>query len=121
MLSAGGLVTGATIYGDYTHAVVLEHNQVVQVVLNNGDTGSHPLHLHGHQFQVIDRAPGYGSHFYNHATGDLSLHSPNIQPDVIPLSSLHRATSSSVSGQIIPVFSSSTVTSTGIWRKVWPC
>ncbi|KAJ5527091.1 hypothetical protein N7513_011250 [Penicillium frequentans] len=77
VLSAGDLATDATVYGDYTHAVVLEHNQVVQIVLNNGDTGSHPFHLHGHQFQVIDRAPGYGAHFYDYASGDPLPYDPS--------------------------------------------
>ncbi|KAJ5106844.1 hypothetical protein N7456_003519 [Penicillium angulare] len=68
--SAGDLATNAEVYGDYTHATVLEHNQVVEIVLNNADTGSHPFHLHGHQFQVINRSPGYGEHFYDYADGD---------------------------------------------------
>jgi iron transport multicopper oxidase len=34
--------TDATIYGDYTNPKVLGHNNVVQIVLNNGDTGKHP-------------------------------------------------------------------------------
>ena len=31
-----------TIYGEYTNPNVLGHNNVVEVVLNNGDTGKHP-------------------------------------------------------------------------------
>ncbi|EFX01412.1 ferrooxidoreductase [Grosmannia clavigera kw1407] len=63
-LSAGSEVaTNDVIYGEYTHPIVLGHNQVVQIVLNNGDSGSHPFHLHGHTFQVLDRWPALGPDF----------------------------------------------------------
>ncbi|KAF2015125.1 multicopper oxidase [Aaosphaeria arxii CBS 175.79] len=64
MSAAEDQVSNAEIYGEFTHPIVLEHNQVVQIVLNNADTGSHPFHLHGHAFQVIDRYPPQGEHFY---------------------------------------------------------
>ena len=35
---------------------VLQHNEVVEIVLNNMDDGKHPFHLHGHIFQVISRS-----------------------------------------------------------------
>lgn len=50
-----------TIYGRDTHSLVLEHNNVVQLVLNNFDGGKHPFHLHGHHFQVLVRAESIGS------------------------------------------------------------
>ncbi|KAJ5629486.1 Iron transport multicopper oxidase fetC [Penicillium herquei] len=77
VLSAGDLATDSQVYGDFTHSMILEHNQVVEVILNNGDTGSHPFHLHGHQFQVINRAPGYGAHFYDFADGDPVAYDPS--------------------------------------------
>ncbi|XHG04318.1 hypothetical protein AWENTII_007594 [Aspergillus wentii] len=70
VMSSGSLATNPTVYGEYTHPVVLEENQVVEIVLNNGDTGSHPFHLHGHNFQLVDRFPSYGPHFYDYADGD---------------------------------------------------
>ncbi|KAF7556174.1 hypothetical protein G7Z17_g1586 [Cylindrodendrum hubeiense] len=70
VLSAGDAAGNASIYGDFTHSVVLKHNDVVQLVLNNADSGSHPFHLHGHQFQVIDRQPPYGPTFYDYLNGD---------------------------------------------------
>ncbi|KAJ5946827.1 hypothetical protein N7454_003666 [Penicillium verhagenii] len=70
VLSAGDLATDSLVYGEYTHPMILEHNQVVEIIVNNGDSGSHPFHLHGHQFQVINRAPGYGEHFYDYLNGD---------------------------------------------------
>ncbi|KAK4497613.1 hypothetical protein PRZ48_010266 [Zasmidium cellare] len=64
--SAGDLSTNEEIYGEFTHPVVLQHNEVVEIVLNNQDTGTHPFHLHGHNFQMVDRFPSYGPHFYDY-------------------------------------------------------
>ncbi|PQE07455.1 Iron transport multicopper oxidase FET3 protein [Rutstroemia sp. NJR-2017a BBW] len=50
VLSSGDLASTAQIYGEYTNPFVLKHNDVVEVVINNADTGSHPFHLHGHDF-----------------------------------------------------------------------
>ncbi|KAK1778467.1 Cupredoxin [Copromyces sp. CBS 386.78] len=44
------------IYGTYTHPYILPHNSIIQLVLNNLDTGRHPFHLHGHNFQVLHRS-----------------------------------------------------------------
>lgn len=46
----------AYIYGSNTNAHVFEYGEVVEIVINNGDTGTHPFHLHGHAFQVIERS-----------------------------------------------------------------
>ncbi|KAF9888558.1 ferroxidase fet3 [Aspergillus nanangensis] len=70
VLSSGEYATNAQVYGEYTHPFILEQNQVIEIILNNQDTGSHPFHLHGHNFQVVSRSPPYGSHFYDFADGD---------------------------------------------------
>ncbi|KAE8353394.1 Cupredoxin [Aspergillus coremiiformis] len=70
VMSSGSLASNSTIYGEYTHPVILEENEIVEIVLNNADTGSHPFHLHGHVFQLVERYPSYGPTFYDHATGD---------------------------------------------------
>ncbi|KAL6251810.1 ferroxidase fet3 [Rhinocladiella similis] len=62
VLSAGDQAVNSQVYGD-TNAFVLNHNDVIEVVLNNNDTGSHPFHLHGHNFQVITRAPSHENFF----------------------------------------------------------
>jgi iron transport multicopper oxidase len=36
------LATNATVYGHSTHPLVLEHNNMVEIILNNGDAGKHP-------------------------------------------------------------------------------
>jgi iron transport multicopper oxidase len=56
VLSAGSQATDPTIYGTYTHPFVLAHDQVVEILVNNLDTGKHPFHLHGHNFQVVWRS-----------------------------------------------------------------
>lgn len=55
-LTAGDLASNPTVYGGYTNAFVLEKGQVVQITVNNLDTGRHPFHLHGHHFQAVYRS-----------------------------------------------------------------
>jgi iron transport multicopper oxidase len=47
----------ATVYGRDTNPYVLNKNDIIEIVLNNDDPGKHPFHLHGHDFQLIQRAP----------------------------------------------------------------
>ncbi|KAH7129201.1 Cupredoxin [Dactylonectria macrodidyma] len=56
VLNAGEDATNPAIYGSYTHSTVLKKGEIVQIVLNNLDTGRHPFHLHGHAFQVVYRS-----------------------------------------------------------------
>ncbi|KAH8646886.1 putative multicopperoxidase [Xylariales sp. PMI_506] len=56
-LTSGELATNPLVYGSHTNSFVLEKDEVVQIVLNNLDSGRHPFHLHGHQFQTIYRSP----------------------------------------------------------------
>lgn len=55
-LSAGDKATDPTVYGSYTNSFVLKKDEIVQVVVNNLDSGRHPFHLHGHAFQAIHRS-----------------------------------------------------------------
>ncbi|KAJ3190893.1 ferroxidase fet3 [Irineochytrium annulatum] len=48
-------VTDPAAYGPNTNAFVLRHMETVEVVIDNTDVDSHPFHLHGHVFQVIER------------------------------------------------------------------
>ncbi|KAA8642428.1 hypothetical protein EYZ11_005607 [Aspergillus tanneri] len=75
VLSSGDLATNPEVYGEFTHPMILSHNQVVEIVLNNGDTGSHPFHLHGHNFQLLTRYPawGAGKEFYSYAEADAPI------------------------------------------------
>ena len=65
VMSSGDSAGNASIYGDYTNARVLKQNEVVQIVVNNQDGGAHPFHLHGHNFQLLDRSPAMGADFYS--------------------------------------------------------
>ena len=56
VMSAGTDASNAAIYGEYTHPFVLEKDRVIEIVVNNNDTGKHPFHLHGHNFQAIWRS-----------------------------------------------------------------
>lgn len=55
-LTAGDDATNPSIYGN-VNAFVLDKDEIVEIVLNNNDTGTHPFHLHGHVFQVVERGP----------------------------------------------------------------
>lgn len=56
-ISTGDYATNDMVYGRDTNSHVLPHNQIIEIVLNNEDTGRHPFHLHGHNFQVLYRSP----------------------------------------------------------------
>lgn len=45
-------------YGVGTNPWVLKSGQVVQINYNNADAFPHPMHLHGHVFQIVARGPG---------------------------------------------------------------
>ena len=55
VLSAGDAASNELVYGTNTNSFVLQGGDVVDIVLNNLDTGKHPFHLHGHVFQLIER------------------------------------------------------------------
>lgn len=71
VLTGGDDVTDPLIYGTNTNTFVLQKDDIVEIVLNNLDTGTHPFHLHGHVFQTIvrdrayDDATGEVPHFYD--------------------------------------------------------
>ncbi|KAL3240129.1 ferroxidase FET5 [Nakaseomyces bracarensis] len=58
-LTSGKLAIDPRIYGDNINVFVLEPNEIVEIVLNNYDPGKHPFHLHGHNFQLVQKSPGF--------------------------------------------------------------
>ena len=54
-LTTGHDALNPKVYGDGVNPFVLESGQIVQIVVNNLDTGAHPFHFHGHVFQVVAR------------------------------------------------------------------
>lgn len=63
VLTSGAAANNVEIYGSNTNAFVLEKDQTVDIVLNNLDTGKHPFHLHGHNFQVLSRSDDNAGEF----------------------------------------------------------
>ncbi|KAI9230950.1 MAG: Cupredoxin, partial [Piptocephalis tieghemiana] len=47
------VIQGRTVLPPRENAYFLEKDEVVEVVLNNLIPGTHPFHLHGHDFQVL--------------------------------------------------------------------
>ncbi|KAJ1658780.1 hypothetical protein GGF38_004188, partial [Coemansia sp. RSA 25] len=56
-LSMGDVATDERVYGPQTHAIILNHNEVVELVIHNPNRIPHPLHLHGHSFQITEYGP----------------------------------------------------------------
>lgn len=54
--TVGDSNTDPDVYGAVLPFIV-EYGDVVDIIVNNFDPAIHPFHLHGHQFQVIDRPP----------------------------------------------------------------
>ncbi|KAI8632680.1 multicopper oxidase [Xylariaceae sp. FL1651] len=73
-LSAGSNAWNPLVYGVNSIPFVIKHNQVVELIINNFDTGGHPWHLHGATFQVIARN-GMGEGYY--PGGHLTAPHPN--------------------------------------------
>src|SRR6202034_42400 len=58
VLSTGSAASNASIYGTNTNSMVVEYGQLVEVVINNYDTGAHIMHIHGHAPQLVARVSG---------------------------------------------------------------
>ncbi|KAK9723370.1 ferroxidase fet3 [Basidiobolus ranarum] len=58
--SMGAMASDPRVYGKHTNTYVIEHNQMIELVINNWDADAHPFHLHGHQFQVMSRSAENG-------------------------------------------------------------
>ncbi|KAG0155692.1 hypothetical protein PDIDSM_2865 [Penicillium digitatum] len=50
------------VYGQ-VNPFVVKHNEIVEIVINNHHNNLHPWHLHGHQFQVLQRTPVDGGYY----------------------------------------------------------
>ncbi|KAF9448580.1 multicopper oxidase [Macrolepiota fuliginosa MF-IS2] len=62
ILSALTLGNNATVEQAYgPQSFVVEHMDVVDIVVKNGDAGKHPFHLHGHKSMLVGRSEDYTS------------------------------------------------------------
>lgn len=56
------LASNPEVYGQ-VNPFVVKHGEVVEIVINNHHNNLHPWHLHGHQFQVLQRSAVDGGYF----------------------------------------------------------
>jgi len=56
------------VYGQI-HPFIVNEGEVIQLVVNNLDAAIHPFHLHGHQFQLLDRPRSDTGSWQGHGTG----------------------------------------------------
>lgn len=57
-LTVGPAAFDPRVYGDRANAYVVKYNDIVEIVVNNQDSFDHPMHLHGHTYQVVARGSG---------------------------------------------------------------
>ncbi|CCK70564.1 ferroxidase FET5 KNAG_0E03050 [Huiozyma naganishii CBS 8797] len=59
VLTSGKLASDPRIYSENINPFILQKNEIVEIVLNNYDTGRHPFHLHGHNFQIVQKSKAF--------------------------------------------------------------
>lgn len=57
-LAAGTNATSPELYSKHTHTYVLERDEIIEVQMKNKHSRRHPVHLHGHNFQITHRSGG---------------------------------------------------------------
>lgn len=89
-LTLGPNATVESAYGPLSF--VIEHMDVVDIVVKNGDTGKHPFHIHGHKVMIVGRSEDYTS-------SDPALNPPieegqlnPIRRDTVQIPSMNSAT-----------------------------
>jgi iron transport multicopper oxidase len=67
-LTTGDAANNPFIYGPNTNAFVLNAGDIIDIIVNNNDTGKHPFHLHGHNFQAIARGDDDSGNYVGNET-----------------------------------------------------
>ncbi|KAI0545286.1 Cupredoxin [Xylaria curta] len=62
VLSLGDNNTEISAYGQ-VGAFTIGYGEVLEIIINNHDDAIHPFHLHGHQFQIIERPKSNGGNY----------------------------------------------------------
>jgi len=57
-LTTGKNALNPIVYGPAVNPYIIRSGEVVQIIVQNNDNSEHPMHLHGHRFQVIARGTG---------------------------------------------------------------
>ncbi|KAJ3554885.1 hypothetical protein NM688_g2878 [Phlebia brevispora] len=79
IMSAVSLGSNATIPAGYgPFSFVLDHFEVVDILIQNSDTGKHPFHMHGHKMQIVQRSTDYTSN-------DTTLNPPIVEGQANPM------------------------------------
>ncbi|KIR56098.1 ferroxidase [Cryptococcus gattii Ru294] len=71
-LSMGTDAWDTRIYGQQTHALMMPHLEMIELVIVNWDTGFHPFHLHGHEFQIMAKS-------FDVTSNDTSINPPVLE------------------------------------------
>ncbi|KAI1270590.1 multicopper oxidase [Xylariaceae sp. FL1019] len=79
-VSLGSNNTEVTAYGQ-VNAFTVAYGEVLEIVINNHDGAIHPFHLHGHQFQVVERPASNGGNW----TGDTTVPDTPLQRDTLTI------------------------------------
>ncbi|KAM6477817.1 Cupredoxin [Trichoderma sp. SZMC 28011] len=82
-MSTGDLADNAAVYGEFTHPFVLKKGEIVQIVVNNLDSGRHPFHLHGHAFQAIHRSEEEAGTFEDEGVSESDYPSVPMRRDTL--------------------------------------
>ncbi|KAF2670525.1 hypothetical protein BT63DRAFT_432740 [Microthyrium microscopicum] len=53
-ITTGNYSSDPEVYG-HVNPIVVKKGEIIEIVINNLNTNLHPWHMHGHQFQVLDR------------------------------------------------------------------
>ncbi|ORX69992.1 hypothetical protein DL89DRAFT_267228 [Linderina pennispora] len=54
-MTMGDMVLNPIVYGSQSSAYVLKHLEVIEVLVWSQTFLPHPIHLHGHKFQIVER------------------------------------------------------------------
>lgn len=55
--NTGNVLTDPTTYSDFPHTVVLNTPNEVHWFVLRSQRGDHPIHMHGHEFQILAKLP----------------------------------------------------------------
>jgi iron transport multicopper oxidase len=55
VLTSGKTALNSEIYGVNTNTMLVHYNDLVEIVINNFDSGYHNIHLHGHAVQLVTK------------------------------------------------------------------
>jgi iron transport multicopper oxidase len=75
LLTTGKDGLNHSTYGPQGSVYIYKHLDMIQLVINNFDNGTHPFHLHGHQFQIVAR--GKNGPYNETGTNDVDWHFKN--------------------------------------------